>query len=722
MSREDYRLLLPAGLVWVVAIIGPLDYLALGLMALLVTAMGLMHENWLATIVGVALVGASIAGGMHFLVRDSDIVMRSGGAVVEAVGVVESYPKEKDGAFTAKATISSVTASGRTHSSSAQVLIRWEGERLERGMSFHGRGKLESLPEDFVAFAKLNLTHIRHDSGGNAARIHSALRGAIADRPWHAQLIPGVVIGDDTGLPEQTIALMRTLNLSHLTAVSGAHISMVLALVLFGVGRRQSVVAGVVSLFALVALVELVGQEASVLRAGYMGILLCLAIALRRPSSALPLLNATVLAVSLLDIDLARSLGFQLSVLATAAIIIFSYPLQQRLATHMPRVLADLLAISLVAAVATGPITLTIQDEASVWAVLANALVAPVVTPLTIGGMSAALLLPIIPWLAIPILRACELCTWWMVTVSKTLGALPGSGLPASVVFVFNFLILLALAVTLTMGGVRLLLASMGVAATSVWLSTFMPTYSPADWEAIQCDVGQGSAFLARDDRTTVLVDVGPENGNISGCLRAAGVNKLDLVVLSHFDADHVRGLAEVIENVQVDMVWHSPNLAPDYNSRWALALLKDRRIEHAAVRYGQSLGRLATVVGPRSVIGAQDSSNTDSLVVVLQTASHRILVLADAPYERQVTLVSEVEGVDVVVAGHHGARDQSPELARKIRPAISVFSVGDNDYGHPTREALDIWRAPILARTDQCGHIAITAGEVVAGCRSDVE
>ncbi|MEW6917835.1 ComEC/Rec2 family competence protein [Trueperella pyogenes] len=715
---QDFRLLIPACLVWAAAIASP-NYLVLALVAAPIALAGTLRRNWIATLAGVSLVAGAIAGGAHNLVRESDAIVRALGKQVEVTGVIDSHPKVASGRVSAFARIESVKTD-TLMSSNARIRLQWAGDRLERGTRFIGHGRLTEGGGQISA--RMRVTSIEVLSEPFTASLRALLRESVADRPWHAQLIPGVVIGDDTGLPEQARREMRMLSLSHLTAVSGAHVSLAIAIVLGVIGRRRPMAAGVLALVSLAGLVELVGSEASVLRAGYMGVFMCIAIALRRRTNALPLLNATVIAVSLLDVDLARSLGFQLSAVATFAIITFSYPLQRRLAERLPAIIADVVSIALIAGVATGPLLLPVQERASLWGILANALVAPVVTPLTIGGMAGTLLLPVAPISATVILRACELCTGWMAWVSRILIGLPGSNLPTGVVLAVNVGLLVTLIATLVLGGVRVLMGALAVLACASAVSMLLSQRVLSDWEAIQCDVGQGSAFLARGEEGIVLVDVGPESGNISACLTHAGVKRLDLLIISHFDADHVRGLAEVLDTVEVEQVWYSVNRKPERNSQWALDLLNRRGIAHEPARYGDRLGTQVEVIGPRTIAGGEGDSNKDSLVVVVTTASHRILILADAPAERQQSLRGEVSAIDVVVAGHHGARDQSRELAEDLKPSVSLFSVGENSYGHPTREALDVWHAPIQARTDLCGEIVLTATQVVTGCRTDVE
>lgn len=733
---QDYRLLLPAVAVWIVAIIGSVDYMALGLFGLVLTLGGLLADRWYILVVGIALTASAISGMAHAMLKESDVLARLVATEQEVIvtGVVDSNPRQTAESYRANARIYAVQANDTTATSSQSVQLIWSDVELSRGSEFTGSGRLRALPEEYSALAVLDLTEVSVlEIDSPVAVIRDELRKAVENRPWHAQLIPGVVVGDDTGLPEHIVQDMRILGLSHLTAVSGAHVSLVIAVILGVLGRRRPGVAGIISAFALIGLVQLVGAEASVLRAGYMGLFVCVALAIRRATTAFPLLCLTIIIVALLDVELARSLGFQLSAVATGAIIVFSYPLQKRLAEQIPSAIADVLSISLIAAVATGPLLLNIQDRASIWSAVANALVSPVVAPLTILGMLGALLLPVAVWAAIPLLRMCEIFTLWMATVTAKLINLPGSNLPTHIALIGHAIIVVVLVAGVYVGMVHYVLTAFALMAGAAALAPTLPTQAhPANWETIQCDVGQGSAYLARKGTSHILIDVGPEDGRISTCLSDAGIERIDLLIISHFDADHVRGLAELIDAVEIGQVWYSENLHPHYNSSWARDLLDHHEIPHRTARKGDTYSSfeqgensgepMIEIVGPVVTTNNDQSTNADSLVAVVNTQTHRTLALADAPYERQLTLRSEVDEIDIVIVGHHGAADQSQELAEHLRPTITLVSVGENDYGHPTDNALRIWDAPIMARTDECGPITITATDVVSQCRADME
>ena len=612
-----------------------------------------------------------------------------------------------------------------------------------------------------------------------------ALIAAVSDYPQYAQgLIPGVVIGDDSALPSEIREMMRMEGLSHLTAVSGAHVSLALGLVIAACGRSRSKLTAAISGAVLIVLVALVGPAASVLRAGMMGMLMVGALAFRREASALPLVCVAVIGACLAFPMLATSLGFELSAACTLAIVLFAYPLSAQLQRVLPQWLALMISLPLVAGIASMPFLAGIQSRSSLWSVVANVAVAPAVAPLTICGFIAVLTLGWAPILAMPALWVCRRCAWWMNVVAEICARLPGSGVPLWRVGMANLLVasvfivfsraraagllekiglseyldkradrVVAMLKKCSAKGVRMRPRSKGryrgfkkqrrgfreliVASLVVLVAIFalfvtkyqgwlrLPIFVGqvnSDWEAVQCDVGQGSALLLRgvgDDGElrTVLVDVGPANGHIGRCLRAAGVRKLDLLVLSHFDADHVRGLDEVLEYAKVKQAWVSSNPYPLYNSQWVLELLARQQIQVHAVTAGEDFGGWLSVLSPADPIGSEEEVNADSLVIRASTLHHNVLSLADVPSDIQDGLVQNAaaERVGVVIVAHHGAASQSQALANQLDPQVAIVSVGRNNYGHPSSEALRIWQAPVLAQTLACGWISVEAEAVSA-------
>lgn len=269
------------------------------------------------------------------------------------------------------------------------------------------------------------------------ARLRAGLLRAVEGLDPQARgLVPGIALGDDRALPVALAEDLRTVSLTHVTAVSGAHVAMVLGLVMATLVRLprpwRAGVAGVV----LVGLVLLVHPSASVLRSAAMGAVLLLGLLLARPRAALPALWTSVLVLLAVDPWLASSFGFVLSVLATAGLLLGSGPLAAWLSRALPRPLAVALAVPLAAQLACLPALALLQPRMPVHAVLANTLAAPAVPPATVLGLAATLVAPVSASAAASLAGLAGVATAWVAAVATWCARLPLATLPWWVVVV----------------------------------------------------------------------------------------------------------------------------------------------------------------------------------------------------------------------------------------------------------------------------------------------
>ena len=248
--------------------------------------------------------------------------------------------------------------------------------------------------------------------------------------PEARSLVPGVALGDDHALPAPLREDMRTVSMTHLTAVSGQHVAIILGLGLEALGvlpRRWRALLGAVMLTLLVILVR---PSGSVLRAATMGAVMLLGVVAGRRAASVPALCAGAIVLLLIDPWQSRDYGFALSVVATAGIVIGSKPVAAHLSRRLPRWLATAVALPLVAQAACGPILILLQPSVGAWSVPANLLSEPAAVIATIGGLLAALIAPAWPAaatvIAWPALAACS----WMVLVAGFFAHLPGAALP----------------------------------------------------------------------------------------------------------------------------------------------------------------------------------------------------------------------------------------------------------------------------------------------------
>jgi competence protein ComEC len=264
-----------------------------------------------------------------------------------------------------------------------------------------------------------------------AGRVRGGLRRAAAHLPASERgLLPGLVLGDTSLMPVADTSNFRKAGLTHLTAVSGANLAVVIAAV-FGLLRWTPLnvrMRAATTAFALVGFVLLVRPTPSVLRAAGMGLLALAAVALGRPRAVLPALLATLTALALFAPGLATSPGFALSVLATLALLVLAPGWTAWLRERLPprlAVLAPAVAAPLAAQLACMPVIAAISGTVSLAAVPANLLALPAVPVTTVVGLLAAVVSPASPGLARMLCTAAGVPCHWLILVARTAAHLP---------------------------------------------------------------------------------------------------------------------------------------------------------------------------------------------------------------------------------------------------------------------------------------------------------
>ncbi|MDQ1701531.1 MAG: competence protein ComEC, partial [Frankiaceae bacterium] len=231
-----------------------------------------------------------------------------------------------------------------------------------------------------------------------AGRIRAGLRGAVAGLPDSERgLLPGIVVGDTSALDPHLQDDFRTVGLTHLVAVSGANLAIVLSALLAsvscaGAGRRTR---SVVIALGIVAFVVVARPSPSVLRAAVMGSVALVALVSGRPRAALAALAVSVYGLLLFVPQLATSAGFALSVVATGAIVLVAPRWRDAWSRRLPYRLAESLAVATAAQLACAPLLAALFGQFSVASVVANAVAEPAVPLATIAGAVAAVVSPV---------------------------------------------------------------------------------------------------------------------------------------------------------------------------------------------------------------------------------------------------------------------------------------------------------------------------------------
>ena len=537
-----------------------------------------------------------------------------------------------------------------------------------------------------------------------------------------AALLRGIVLGQDEAIDEPVRERFRVSGLAHLLAVSGQNVALLATLALFagalaGLGRRGRLLLAL----ALVALyVPLAGGGPSIQRAGVMGGVTLVALLAGRPASrwyALLLAAAATLAVNPYQ---ALDPGWQLSFAAVVALLLWATPLRAWLRERgLPRPLAAATAITVAATAGTAPLMALHFEQVSLVSLPANLLAAPAVAPLMwLGTISAAAgqvsesaaafvnslnLYPLtyLGWLAGAAASLPHASV--VVGLAAPLGLAGAYCALASFAHVPRARAPLALALAATLGALFL-------------AGALEPPQRPRGLTVSFLDVGQGDATLVQHDELAILVDAGPPGGPILERLRRAGVERIDLLVITHAQADHEGGAAAVIDRHPVALLLDGGGDTRTGEHRALLAKATARGVRTITAQAGQEirLGPLELRIlwpdRPRSAPAPGGDPNDRALVAHLRAGEFDLLLPADA--ESNVTAALPLPQVEALKVAHHGSRDTGlPSLLERLRPSVAVIEVGArNRYGHPTAQALDALRSVTpLYRTDRDGTVRLT-------------
>jgi competence protein ComEC len=581
-----------------------------------------------------------------------------------------------------------------------------------------------------------------------------------------AALARGFVLGDDDGLDPATKEDFIRAGLSHLSAVSGENVTLLALLAMpilaaFGIPLRERLI-WVIGLIAVY--VPLAGSGPSIQRAGVMGAVGLLATLRGRRASRLYALGLALVVTLAVDPAVAGNVGWQLSFAAVLGILVLAAPIREWLLARLGRggwrrALAEGIAVTVAATLATAPLIAFVFEEISLTSLAANVLALPAVAPaMWLGMVSAALAqIPGVPLTPLNGLDALLLA--YIAQVAAWCGRPSWAVLHVHIGLIAMLATYAAMAATIAAGAslsrarrlaatraksafvvgsayeperrthrrpprFRPLPLAVGVAAAltilslvALW-SLFVGRHGsgapagPSPGLRIEVlDVGQGDAILLQPrSAPAVLVDGGPPGDELVAKLHDEGVSRLGAAVVTHDQSDHAAGVAEALGRLPISRLVYGRLDRQFLATAEADGARPDQVATGTILRSGSL--RLEVLWPPPTLL-TEDPPDTDPnlLALVIRARWHRFTMLLTADAEAESTPL-DPGPIDVLKVAHHGSDDAGlGPLLDRIRPRLAVISVGaDNPYGHPTPGTLATLAAhhvPAL-RTDLDGTVEI--------------
>lgn len=702
----------------------------------------------------------AVAG--HLAVRRAGLVpgLAAARATVRMVATVESDPRlvgpghGDTPMVVTKVRVTQIAGRGNAGGARTPVLVfgdeDWLDLHWQEDIEFSGRLDEADAGDDVEAVARAHgAPRVRSPAPWLVRRVEAvraSFRDVTAALPADPRgLVPALVIGDTARLPGDLNDDMRATGMTHLNAVSGSNVTFVAAAAAWAcawlrIPRRGRAPAVVVALGVFVLLCR---PEPSVIRAAVMGGVGLVGLTAARVRAGPPALGAAIIVLLVWDPWLSRSFGFALSSLATLGLLLFARPWGKAIASRLPRRAARLgeaIAIPVAAQALCAPVIVVLQGTVSLVGLPANLLAAPLVAPATLAGVGTAVLAPVAPWVARWTAWGAALPAWGIAQVAHVCARVPFGSVPwlpgaVGAITLAGIVLALVLSGPWLVDRVRrhpVAAALVVISSAGAWWPVHRSTAEAAA-VFVACDVGQGDAgVLPTGHGHAVLVDVGPDDDLVDGCLSRLGIRVIDTIVLTHFHADHVGGLVGASRGRAVGQIIVTPVMEGASGAQRGDAagdaplvfqVARQRGIPVRTVHQGDRLvwgGVTATVLWPTSRTVHEGSvQNNASVTLDVHAGGLRLLLAGDLEKEaaagvrRYLDQHGGVPTWDVLKVAHHGSANQDADLVRAIHAAVAVISVGaHNDYGHPAPRTLSLLAAAGSAvfRTDRGGDVRIVA------------
>ncbi len=543
-----------------------------------------------------------------------------------------------------------------------------------------------------------------------------------------SSLIKALLIGDRRAIPDYISDDFQKSGTIHILAISGLHISILLTVIIYLLTLlhiRKRLRHGI-AIMLLIGFAVLAGASPSVMRAVICSVILLVAANWGEEEDRLNTLSLSALFLLLLNPYTLFDLSFILSYSSILGIYFF-YPLIEKKISIIPfRYLKSGVALSFSAQIITLPILVITFGNISTVSILGNLLMTGVVFLVIILAV-LALLLSSVPWIGTVIILACRAVIFYMLWIAKLIADLPFSKytprlFSGSIWLGIYALFVLALYWLWSHKHSFLRLASFCLAMILILgTAIFEIANKNVIISFVNVDQGDG-AVITMPHRHYAIIDGGGTSyqGVVDNAqkhflpfLDKQNIGAIDYAILSHFDSDHSLGVLHAIEQGRVKKL-----LLPyrhRYESELAQKILSAAAKQNIPILYLKngdklSLGNSVTLLVFSPTMDPPKNENSASLVFKLSYGNTSCLFTGDLPMQQLAALPKSACNSTILKVPHHGSKTgASAEFYQKCRAKYAIISVGENSYGHPSKEVLTLLNKRHISyyRTDQYGDIS---------------
>ena len=613
------------------------------------------------------------------------------------------------------------------------LYIEGEFKQPEEARNYKGYNYKQYLKtKKIIGTVELEKAKILKSSNGSFIHniqkyIKDTINGTLTDE--EGNLLLAILLGDKDKLSEDIQESFKTSNLSHMLAVSGAHVSYIilgLTYVLQNsiIGKKNGKIVCIIFLLVFMAITNF---TPSVTRACIMAVLTLFSGIIYRKSDVYTNISVAALITLIFNPYNLLDLGFQLSYGGTIGIIIFIKRIQEKKSnSKVINYIKQMALVSIYANIIIIPIMMYHFNTVSFTFIISNIMASPILGIIVITGflfiITSITVKPLTSLIAIfikPILSI-------LIKISQICSKLPFSNILVVTPYMFNvisyYAIILYCIKSKKNNKCKIIICLLIV----LILINFIIYIFPQKLRIFFIDVGQGdSTLIITPDKKTVLIDGGGSDSLDVGekvllpYLLDRRILKVDYVLISHFDTDHCGGILTIMEKVKVKNIIISEQAEHSENYERFKKLMIHKKIRLIEVKKGDKIkiGRYSEfkILFPTSRLLSENPLNNNSIVAQFNYNNFKMLFTGDIEKlaEQQILKAEKAEiRADILKVAHHGSKTSSiPEFIKAVKPKIALIGVGKNNtFGHPNQQTiknLENIKCRIY-RTDLQGEIII--------------
>ena len=504
------------------------------------------------------------------------------------------------------------------------------------------------------------------------------------------------ILGDNSDISADIKEEYQNIGVSHLFSISSSHIYFISTIICYYLDRityNKKIKRIIVNVF-LIFFLLLLGIIPSLLRAILMYSLSTFNYLFRLNIKKIDIMMLVIILAIIIDPFIIYDIGFIYSYLISLFLIIFTNRIRKKKGIN------KVIYTTLISFFASLPITIYNSYEINIISILVNVLLIPIVSTIIFPLSIIALILPFLDSFLYQLISLLENFTIFISSIEITIINFPK---PNIIIIIIYYIILL---ITLHKPKLSyLLLITILIIKASPYLD--------GDTNIVAFDVGQADCLLIQFpyNKKNILIDTGNNYSeykikNIINYLKSKGISKINYLVISHGDYDHIGGSFYLVNNFKVENVIFNRGKFNDLEKK-LITVLEKRNI-----KYFQNIKELNLNNNRLYFLNNKlyDDENDNSTIIYTEISGIKILLMGDAEMEveRYILEKYNLKNIDILKVGHHGSRTSShKEFIDSINPKYSIISVGKNNrYGHPNKEVLNNLNNSKIYRTDLDGSI----------------